>query len=113
MKKTTDGQSQIPDPAPAIDNCPTVYNPDQNDSDNDGRGDACDNCPELSIPAGDTPLHLPQTNCNARIERERGLRPRGGVALLRRGGVARVCERARVRASARAGARVCAHARGA
>jgi hypothetical protein len=26
----------------SLDNCPTVYNPDQADFDNDGRGDACD-----------------------------------------------------------------------
>ncbi|MDR9457491.1 MAG: hypothetical protein RI572_08785 [Salegentibacter sp.] len=27
------------------DNCPNVYNPDQENSDNDSHGDACDNCP--------------------------------------------------------------------
>jgi hypothetical protein len=29
-----------------VDNCPTTYNPGQEDGDTDGRGDVCDNCPE-------------------------------------------------------------------
>jgi hypothetical protein len=32
----------------ALDNCPNVYNPSQNDVDHDGRGDVCDNCPTVA-----------------------------------------------------------------
>ncbi len=34
----------------ACDNCPAVYNPDQADPDGDGIGSACDNCPNLYNP---------------------------------------------------------------
>ncbi|MBU1317849.1 MAG: M28 family peptidase [candidate division Zixibacteria bacterium] len=30
--------------ADLVDNCPTTYNPDQNDADEDGSGDVCDDC---------------------------------------------------------------------
>jgi hypothetical protein len=37
----------IPDP---VDNCPNIYNPNQQDSDGDGIGDVCDNCPNINNP---------------------------------------------------------------
>jgi hypothetical protein len=34
----------------SVDNCPLVYNPEQDDTDDDGRGDLCDNCIETYNP---------------------------------------------------------------
>ena len=38
-------------PIGICDNCPGLYNPAQEDSDNDGVGDLCDNCPTASNPS--------------------------------------------------------------
>ena len=47
------GDPSAPDYCEANDNCPDVYNPDQVDSDNDGRGDACDLCNSTLLPYED------------------------------------------------------------
>ena len=50
---TAGGDSDGDGVADAIDNCPTMPNPDQHDHDGDGRGDVCDVCPHLVDAGGD------------------------------------------------------------
>jgi alpha-tubulin suppressor-like RCC1 family protein len=60
----------IPD---IIDNCPSVYNPDQTDTDGDDIGDACDNCPNVYNPnQADTDEDLLGDTCdiNTSVESE-------------------------------------------
>jgi len=40
------GNPESPDNSCPIDNCPEIYNPDQDDHDADGIGTLCDNCPD-------------------------------------------------------------------
>ena len=62
-----------------VDNCPNAHNPTQTDSDGDGRGDACDLCPNQSVAQGDIAPGAPQSNCNAVAEVEPLDAPRVGV----------------------------------
>lgn len=73
------------------DNCPLIYNPDQLDSDQDGAGNACRNCPNdpggdqdndgLCGPADNCPRawNPDQRNCNAESEKLLGLPTLGDV----------------------------------
>ncbi|MDQ3263072.1 MAG: lamin tail domain-containing protein [Myxococcota bacterium] len=59
----------------ASDNCPTVFNPGQEDGDTDGKGDVCDACPAVSNPGG--------MACPATVyEIKQGLLPLGQAVSL-------------------------------
>jgi acetyltransferase-like isoleucine patch superfamily enzyme len=61
----TDGDG-IPD---SIDNCPTVYNPDQLDTNGDGYGDACVS-PDVSIPPGSSFGSNPVIGSNTAVNKD-------------------------------------------
>ena len=62
---TTDGDNDgIPDD---LDNCPTVFNPDQTDADGDSDGDVCDDCTDTDVDGYGNPGYAantcPDDNC--------------------------------------------------
>ena len=52
------------------DNCPSTYNPAQDDGDSDGRGDACDQCPAAADTGRDTDRDGQDDACDADIDND-------------------------------------------